>query len=58
MNKLRNTSCQTQIAFILAKLMFQFHIYFWISINVEHHFFFLKKKNKTIYKHFYGTQGK
>lgn len=57
MNKLRNTSSQTQIAFILAKLMFQFYIYFSISINVKHHFFlsFLKKK---IYKHFYGTQGK
>lgn len=39
MNKLRNTSSQTQIAFILAKLMFQFYIYFSVSINVKHHFF-------------------
>lgn len=59
MNNLRNTSSQTQIAFISAQLMFQSHIYFSVSINVKHHFFsFFLKKKKRFTSTFYGTQGK
>lgn len=46
LNKLKNISSQTQIAFISVKLMFWFLIYFLIFINVKHQTFFLLLEKK------------